>query len=128
MKYAISASLFLVSAVVIIGVIFNWQASRPRESANELLGAFPNVVDGVFAGSEGYISLEVVVSSGKITEIRILKNRSDRYAIRAEETVDRILEAQSLDVDLVTGATATSESIVAAVENALDVASSVAKE
>ena len=41
--------------------------------------------------------------------------------------MDRVLEAQSPDVDLVTGATTSSESIVAAVKNALDEASSFPK-
>ena len=83
MKYAVSFLLFLISAATIIGTISDWQASGPRESMNEISGAFPNVADGVFAASEGCISLEVIVSSRKIIEIRILKNQSDRYDIRA---------------------------------------------
>ena len=52
MKYAVSFLLFLVSAAAIIGTISDSQASRLRESMNEMSGAFPNMVDKVFAVSE----------------------------------------------------------------------------
>lgn len=63
MKYAVSFLLFLVSAATIIGTVSDSQASRLRESMNEKSGVFPNMVDGVFAVSEGCISLEVIDSS-----------------------------------------------------------------
>ncbi len=122
MKYAISVSLFLVLAIAIIGMVFSWQAGRPEKAIQMPAEPFGGFSDGVYVGREGYVSLEVKVDGGKITEIRILQNRTDRYAKSAEATVDRIVEAQSLEVDLVTGATASSESIVSAVKNALGVA------
>ncbi|WP_414674511.1 FMN-binding protein [Mesotoga sp. UBA6090] len=75
--------------------------------------------DGVYLGREGYVALEVEIRDGSIVEIRIVQNRSDRYARSAEVLTDRIVEAQSLEVDLVTGATASSESIVASVMAAI---------
>jgi len=122
MKYAISVSIFLVLAIAMIVMVFDWEAKSP-ERVNQLpTEPFGGFSDGVYAGREGYISLEVEVAGGKIIDIRILQNRTDRYAKSAEATADRIVEAQSLEVDLVTGATASSESIVSAVKNALGVA------
>ncbi|MBN2253814.1 MAG: FMN-binding protein, partial [Kosmotogaceae bacterium] len=119
MKYAISVSLFLVLAIAMIVMVFDWQAKRPKRAIELLKEPFGSFSDGVYTGREGYVSLEVEVVGGKIIDIRILQNRTDRYAKSAESTADRIVEAQSLEVDLVTGATASSESIIAAVKNAL---------
>jgi len=122
MKYAVSVFLFLVLAIAIIGMVFSWQAGRPEKAMQMPTEPFGDFSDGVYVGREGYVSLEVEVDGGKIVEIRILQNRTDRYAKSAEATADKIVEAQSLEVDLVTGATASSESIVSAVKNALGVA------
>ena len=122
MKYTISVSLFLVISMVIIGVVFNWQITRQEKTQQMSSQPFGNLEDGVYLGREGYVALEVEIRDGSIVEIRIVQNRSDRYARSAEVLTDRIVEAQSLEVDLVTGATASSESIVSAVKNALGVA------
>jgi uncharacterized protein with FMN-binding domain len=119
MKYTISVSIFLALAMVIIGVVFNWQVNRPEKIPQINLQPFGNLEDGVYVGREGYVGLEVEILDGRIIEIRIVQNRSDRYARSAEALTERIVEAQSLDVDVITGATATSESIVAAVKAAI---------
>jgi len=119
MKYTISVSIFLALAMVIIGVVFNWQVNRPEKIPQINLQPFDNLEDGVYVGREGYVGLEVEILDGRIIEIRIVQNRSDRYARSAEALTERIVEAQSLDVDVITGATATSESIVAAVKAAI---------
>ncbi len=119
MKYTISVSIFLALAMVIIGVVFNWQVNRPEKIPQINLQPFGNLEDGVYVGREGYVGLEVEILDGRIIEIRIVQNRSDRYAGSAEALTERIVEAQSLDVDVITGATATSESIVAAVKAAI---------
>ena len=119
MKYTISVSIFLALAMVIIGVVFNWQVNRPEKIPQINLQPFDNLEDGVYVGREGYVGLEVEILDGRIIEIRIVQNRSDRYAGSAEALTERIVEAQSLDVDVITGATATSESIVAAVKAAI---------
>jgi len=122
MKYAISVSLYIVLAAATIVMVFDWQAKRPERAIQITTEPFGSFSDGVYAGREGYVSLEVEIAGGKIIDIRILQNRTDRYAKSAESTADRIVEAQSLEVDLVTGATASSGSIVSAVKNALGVA------
>jgi len=119
MKYTISVSIFLALAMVIIGVVFNWQVNRPEKISQINSQPFGNLEDGVYVGREGYVGLEVEILDGRIIEIRIVQNRSDRYARSAEALTERIVEAQSLDVDVITGATATSESIVAAVKAAI---------
>ncbi|MEA4882483.1 MAG: FMN-binding protein [Clostridia bacterium] len=84
---------------------------------------FSKLKDGVYTGRHqaGRWSNEVkvTVSSGRVTDIRIL--RGIRFATPkfAEDVVRSIMEAQSLQVDTVSGATITTKAYLKAVENAL---------
>lgn len=84
---------------------------------------FSKLKDGIYIGcyKAGRWSNEVkvTVSSGKVTGIRIL--RDVRFAMRSvsEDVMNSIMEAQSLQVDTVSGATITTRAYLKAVENAL---------
>jgi uncharacterized protein with FMN-binding domain len=79
--------------------------------------------DGIYTGSyQGFRwsnKVEVTVKSHKINNIRILKPQ----IFAKQETIDimtqRILSAQSTEVDIVSGATADCKAYLKAVENAL---------
>ena len=93
--------------------------------AEELSGAVGDYEDGTFTGSgTGYggdIRVEVTVEDRQITEIRILDaaRETDSFFGRAKAVIDDILRLQTWDVDVVSGATYSSNGIKAAVENAL---------
>jgi len=78
--------------------------------------------DGVYFGEFGDflvdVKLNVTVKDHQITKIEMVEQRSGK-GYEALEMIDRILEAQSLKVDMVTGATGSSRSIMIAVQNAL---------
>lgn len=85
----------------------------------------PGLADGVYTGTgqgrNGPITVDVTVSAGKITGIEITsQSETPKYFSLAEGIVDSILSAQSPQVDVVTGATLSSEGIKAAVANALE--------
>ena len=74
---------------------------------------------GMFTyGSFNFI-VEVVAEDGNVTDIIVIQNRDNQPSIDAEAVLERMVEAQSLDVDTVSGATVSSRSLVKAVENAL---------
>ncbi len=81
--------------------------------------------DGVYTGSaagfNGPIKVEVTVSGGAIALVEILEQDETPFIAKAalEKIPTAIVEAQSWDVDGVSGATVTSEAIKAAVEDAL---------
>lgn len=80
--------------------------------------------DGVFSGSaqgfKGDVKVNVVVSGGKITTIDIVENSDDEeYFSKAKALVDEIINTQSTDVSVVSGATYSSNGIINAVANAL---------
>ena len=81
-----------------------------------------NVPDGVYEGScdVGYIQarVRVTVLDGTMTSIDLLEHRNERGAA-GEGVVERMLNAQTTDVDSVSGATNSSRVIRRAVENAL---------
>jgi uncharacterized protein with FMN-binding domain len=82
------------------------------------------VNDGSYPGSFTYggfrYEVEVAVTSHQIKNITITKNRTASHAQKAEGVMNRILEQQRNDVDVVSGATTTSKALLKAVENALE--------
>ena len=66
--------------------------------------------------------MTVVISGGRITSIEVGPNEeSSVMAERAQsQVIPAIIEAQSADVEVVTGATMTSEAIIDAVNQALE--------
>ncbi len=83
-----------------------------------------NLADGTYRGAYAYGSyeyvVEVAISGGRITGISPIANRETKPAKRAEGVFPRIIQAQTPDVDAVSGATTTSKALMKAVENALE--------
>ena len=85
-----------------------------------------SVADGVYTGKgtgfRGETEVSVTVENGKITDITVLSYRDDeRYFSRASDSVvEAILHNQSLRVSTVSGATFSSNGILEAVADALD--------
>lgn len=87
----------------------------------------PSAVDdgtytGVGQGFADEIEVEVTVSGGEITDIEIISHGDtpDYFADAEAEMPARIIEAQSHEVEMVSGATASAEGIVEAVADALN--------
>ena len=82
-----------------------------------------SVMNGTYRGEAnvgGFLYvLSVTVLDGKIASIDVVSNRNDPYAALADGTRRKVLEAQSLGVDMVTGASTTSKAFMLAIENAL---------
>ena len=78
--------------------------------------------EGAGIGFGGEIRVEVVVEDGEITEISLLEAKGEdaAYLTTAESILDDMLQAQSVDVDTVSGATFSSTGIRDAVSDALE--------
>jgi uncharacterized protein with FMN-binding domain len=61
----------------------------------------------------------VTVASGKVTGIEILRDVWFRKPELTEQVVSDVIKSQSLEVDIVSGATVTTRAYLKAVENAL---------
>ncbi len=84
-------------------------------------------VDGVYTGTgsgyRGATQVQVTVAGGRITDVTILSSEDDRqYFSRAQSSlIAAILNAQGVDVSTVSGATFSSNGILEAVADALDI-------
>ena len=81
--------------------------------------------DGVYTGSSrgygGDIKVKVTVAGGKITDIQILSasGETSEFLSQARKVIDRVLQAQTWEVDAVSGATYSSRGILGAIRNAI---------
>ncbi len=80
------------------------------------------ISDGTYHGSYGsfpvIVELDVTINSHKITKILITKHDNGQGK-PAEVIIDDVIEAQSLKVDVIAGATYSSKTILLAIQDAL---------
>jgi len=81
--------------------------------------------DGVYrgiydlSGTPVKVVLDVTVQNNRIAKIEIVEHNCSPIGKKAENIIEHVIEKQSLEIDAVGGATASSKSILKAVENAL---------
>jgi uncharacterized protein with FMN-binding domain len=66
------------------------------------------------------VILNVEVKNSRINDITIIEHNCSPIGKKAENIISRIINSQSLNVDVVSGATISSIAILKAVENALE--------
>ena len=77
---------------------------------------YGNTVDGVGEGYKGDIKVRVSYDNNEIKGIEVLDHQETNFTKRAmKQTISKIVETQSLDVDNVVGATYTCKGIKEAV-------------
>lgn len=114
--------IFVSLAHLIVGLVglSDYKTSINEIEINEV--EISQVADGTYIGDcdAGYICVEVQVSvsNGILTDIKLLKHINERGE-KAEQVIEDILNSQTLMVDGVSGATNSSNVIRKAVENAL---------
>ena len=102
------------------------EESEDKQSFIEA-GRFQNLTDGIYIGSadafRGDVEVQVTVKKQKVTDISILSYcDTEEYFFRAAPAVIEQMKAeQSLNVDAVSGATYSSNGIIHAVANALEI-------
>jgi len=130
--------VLVIVGVIAVGLLGGFLADGPgRREIAELSfaeGNFDNLRDGTyvgeFKGSKSHMrdaKVEVTVSGGEVSGIRILKGAVDKDGKPVklsgghtiEDLFDRVVKSQSLQVDTISGATLTSKSHLKALENAL---------
>jgi uncharacterized protein with FMN-binding domain len=121
----------IIVAVLGVGGLIGWQyiAKEHKEAMSLPLNAvdFSKLADGVYTGEyEGGMykwrtnKVEVTVSSGKVTEIKLLESKfSENPGKYVDPLYEQVIGRQTLQVDAVSGSTLTSKAVLQAVENAL---------
>lgn len=109
--------------IVVTGVNSNLSKEIETESNRKQVEEYK---DGTWIGEgngfNGAIKVEVIIIGGKISEVNVLESSDDyEYFTNAEATIPKtIIESQSVDVDVVSGATFSSQGIISAVNTALE--------
>jgi len=113
------AALFIAGKVLPLAI----EASYPRMRASTAAFDVESVEDGVYEGKAFLLPVSVrvraSVSGGRVTSVDILKHFNGQGK-PAEAIVTRVIEAQSLGVDTVSGATHSSLTILKAIQNAFE--------
>jgi len=119
----------VVVVALVLVVVFRVVVSRLESNLEELNRLtiedidLNNIEDGTYEGSYGSFPVsavvEVTVKNHEITEIK-LTDHSNGQGQPAEVLPERVVEAQSLQVDVISGATYSSRVILKAIENSLN--------
>lgn len=116
---AVSLILLIFLAVYLENVAAYKQAVR-ETTVGEI--NISDVSDGIYIGEYDvnfiYAKVEVTVQDGKITNIELLEHKNERGK-PAEAILGKMIDAQRINVDAVSGATNSSTVIKKAAENAL---------
>ena len=133
----------LMSVVVIVGLILGYnsvlEARAKDEEIAKLKAKIENTEnlegqdskngsykDGTYTGEAdgfgGTVAVEVTVKNGKIeaVEVTSAEKEDSAYLAMAEDIIPKIIEAQSAEVDTISGATFSSTGIKNATEQALE--------
>lgn len=110
-------------ATLALGVLSG--CGQPNNQGQDATGGqyTDGTYEGIGQGYNGDIRLSVDVEGGKITSINVVEqNETQGLGDAAIETVSqRIIETQSTEVEVVSGATGSSNGTIKAVKNALEI-------
>ena len=113
--------IFAILIVFVGGMVIYLSLNPPVELSIENVD-FTTISDGNHRGyaDNGIIqvSVSVTVADGRVTDVEILEHRNGLGG-SAEAITEMIIDEQSLDVDVISSATYSSNTILKAIENAL---------
>lgn len=130
----------VVSLIMVVGILVGYNSVLDAREKNEEIAKLKaqvtetqsaesndsNYKDGTYQGeAEGFggtVAVEVKVEKGKITAIEIVSAQKEDgvYLSMAKDIIPKIIEAQSTDVDTISGATFSSTGIKNASQEALE--------
>lgn len=130
----------VVSLIAVVGILVEYNSVLDAREKNEEIAKLKaqvtetqsaesddsNYKDGTYQGeAEGFggtVAVEVTVEKGKITAVEIVSAQKEdgAYLSMAKDIIPKIIEAQSTDVDTISGATFSSTGIKNASQEALE--------
>ena len=124
-KYIIISVISIVVICSVLAINYLKRISNYKEKVNNIViqeVKLDNKKDGKYIGEfdADVISakVEVEIKNKKISNINIIEHKNER-GTSAEVIPQKVVDAQSLKVDVVSGATNSSKVILKAIENAL---------
>ncbi len=117
-------ALLIVGCFIMAQIMANIKASHEEQFANLIISDInlSDIADGSYMGKYEIfpvlVEVRVIVREHRITEIELVEHNNYRGG-PAEVIPSKVIEAQNLDVDVISGATASSKVILKAIEAAL---------
>ena len=115
----------VLAAIVLFGGRYIYRTLQYKDIISNIEVTNPslvNIEDGTYVGSFDAIlikaKVEVIMVDHKIKDIILIKHENERGK-KAESIIKNVVSEQSLNVDIVTGATNSSKVILKAIDNAL---------
>ncbi len=122
MRYVLIGLLIIALLIAVPVIVMTMRFTREYSKLQISEVAISSVASGVYRGlcDVGPVAaeVEVTVADGTITGIRLIRHQNGQGS-SAEVITDLVIEAQSLQVDVVGGATISSKVILKAIEKAL---------
>jgi len=124
-RYIIICVIGIVVVCSVLAINYLKRISNYKEKVNNIVIEEVNIdnkKDGKYIGEFDadviYAKVEVEIKNKKISNINIIEHKNER-GTPAEVIPKKVVDAQSLKVDVVSGATNSSKVILKAIENAL---------
>jgi uncharacterized protein with FMN-binding domain len=123
-KIFIIISIIILTTIIAGGFVFN-RVNKNLQSLNDIKVRTIDlniIEDGTYHGTYAVfpvkVQLEVIIKNHKIEDIKIIEHVNGKGKA-AGDILKRIIEEQTIDVDVIAGATYSSRVIQKAIENAL---------
>jgi len=119
-----STKMKKILIIVFIG-LFIIGCSTAYKSITAQMPDLSQINDGIYrgfydlSGTPVKVTLDVILQNSRIVNINIIEHIRSPIGKKAENIIEEIIEKQDLDIDAISGATASSKAILKAVENAL---------
>ncbi|MEC9488333.1 MAG: FMN-binding protein [Halanaerobium sp.] len=126
MKKILKVAGIVVVIFILLGAGFLFYLSRGLgETAEmaikdiEIAGLSDGIYQGEYQGGRWSNKVEVTVKDNQITDIEIIDDVTFQLNEVTQKLIDRVIEAQSLAVDVISGSTVTCKAYLKAIEDAL---------
>ncbi len=128
-KMLIAVIVLVIVAAATAGGSLMFTAGERNEGKNLPIAAvdFKNLNDGIYVGEyEGGMNkwrankVQVTVSAGKVAAIQLIMHKENQSPEFTDKLFNRVIESQSLQVDVISGATITSKAYLKGIEKALN--------
>ena len=125
MKHKIKNVILAITLIILVlGILVFFNLPKPVATSNAAFD-LSQIVDGRYLGScdNGLVKVkaEVVVQNHKIVQVNI-KEHNNGLGSSAEVITDVVVQQQSVELEVVSGATMSSKTILKAIENTLVIA------
>ncbi|GGH34200.1 flavocytochrome c [Paenibacillus segetis] len=110
----------ILSLILVLTIVFTMAACGSKENSKTASDGTTTAI-GVGSGKHGDIKVEVTLTNGQITEVKVLEQKENEVLAEPVYTQLRetVMQANSVEVDVITGSSVTSKGYLDAIQDAI---------